>query len=287
MVGCVTLATVDNSCNIIEIVTRGPQGASGDPFQFAGGSTGQVWTKLPDGTYGWADHSDDDVNLVRGNTPPPEFDQNNPYSLNDRITYNGKEYRYKSQNTTTSVFDANLWQEVSTNSNELRIDKLEEGSGSGRIVITEYSFTETTKSMWTVNNIGSSETEFLSSSVEILFNGVKLRKDNMWVNSTTIRVPYESVVNEDYLTVRVTTVSNAVLEPIETEYTQTVASNYLWAVTGIGGTQYEFDSPKIQIYYNGVRMRKGTQAIWVSPTEIRIKYNSVASEDYLTIRVDA
>ena len=70
----------------------------------------------------------------------------------------------------------------------------------------------------------------------------------------------------------------------EVDYTQTVLVGGSWSVTNVGDTLAEFNEPTIQIWYNGIKLRKGTQVTWVSSTEVSIIYNATELTDYLTIR---
>ncbi|AUS01942.1 hypothetical protein NVP3058O_024 [Vibrio phage 3.058.O._10N.286.46.B8] len=78
--------------------------------------------------------------------------------------------------------------------------------------------------------------------------------------------------------------SNITRKITETEYTQTVASGDIWAVDDVGSSLSDFDDAKIQIWYNGIKLRKGVQANWVSSTEITIAFSATELIDYLVIR---
>ncbi|AGG58276.1 hypothetical protein VPDG_00115 [Vibrio phage henriette 12B8] len=78
--------------------------------------------------------------------------------------------------------------------------------------------------------------------------------------------------------------SNITGKITEVEYTQTVASGDIWAVDGVGSSLSDFNDAKIQIWYNGIKLRKGTQANWVSSTEITIPFSATELIDYLVIR---
>lgn len=70
----------------------------------------------------------------------------------------------------------------------------------------------------------------------------------------------------------------------EVDYTQTVLAGGSWSVAGIGDTLPAFNEHTIQIWFNGIKLRKGSQVNWISPTEVSIIYDSIELTDYLTIR---
>ncbi len=271
---------------IIEIIQRGQQGAGGAGVPI-GGTTGQHLAKKSDTDYDteWVDAAQGgggNVEPVRGGVAPDAYEPTTNYAVDDRVSINSKEYRCITG--TTGAFDITNWVEVSTQNNEERLAILEEQLVG--TVINEYEFTQTTTNVWTVTNAGESQDAFNSATTEFFYNGVKLRKGSqvVWVDDTQIQIPMTSVINEDFVDIRVTTVTSVSGSPEESEYSQDVISGGVWTVSGIGGTKADFDSAKIQIYYNGVKLRKGTQVVWVSPTELQVNYLSVATEDYLTIR---
>lgn len=302
---------IENSggLSIIEIVERGPQGIAGEQILAAvsfwqanqdytinqkvtyGESIYNAIQDVPAGTLPtdeayWEDitGSGESVIPVRGGDIPVNYDPTTQYNPDDRITYLLKEYICTT--ATTGAFDPDAWNEVSTQSNESRITNLENQINVG-YTVNEYEFTQNTTDSWVVINAGATQAEFDNAKIEFIYNGVKMRKgdDVIWVSDTEVRTPNRtSVQNEDYLDIRVTTTSRVDLDPSEEEFTQDVPVNGIWAVTGIGMTVDEFNAAEIQIYYNGVKLRKGSQAIWVSPSELRISYTSVETEDYLTIR---
>ncbi len=269
---------------ILEVVEAGRQGAKGVGVP-DGGTTGQHLIKKSDNDYDteWSDvSSENDVIPVRGGAVPLVYDSSVNYIKDDRVSYQEKEYRCIED--TTGVFNPDNWNEVSTQSNESRISVIEE-TLTGRVV-NEYEFTETTSGDWTVTNAGQTLEDFNSPSIEFFMNGVKLRKNGQitWISDSEVITTVIGVFNEDFLTIRVTSSTSVIQAPTENEYTQNVPAGGIWLVNGIGNSESEFNSPKIQIYYNGVKLRKGSQAIWESPTQLRINRLGVSNEDYLTIR---
>lgn len=309
---------VENSggLSIIEIVERGPQGIPGDST-LAAVSTWKADSEytlnqkvsyldaiynadvdivpvgtLPTDEAYWSNISGtgkdaESVIPVRGGDVPLDYDETSNYVVDDRVSINNKEYRCINVTPIPSgVFDPLSWNEVSTQNNETRIAALElDARGS---VINEYSFTQTTNNTWVVSNAGATQADFDSATREFFRDGIKLRKNAevLWVSDTEVAINLTSVANENFLDIRVTTTATIAPDPTEAEFSQTIPANGVWTVSGIGDSLEEFNSANIQIFYNGAKLRKGAQAIWVSPTELRIIYTSVDTEDYLVIRND-
>lgn len=271
---------------IIEVVEQGQQGAIGVGVP-DGGLTGQALVKKSNADYdtAWEEvNAPESVIPVRGGVAPPTFDGTIIYPIGSRVTELLKEYVNISE--TTGVFDPDAWVEVSTQNNTDRLNALEDAATGN--VINEYAFTETTDSMWVVTNAGDTQADFDSPKIEVFLNGVKLRKgtEAVWASDVRISVPFTSIVNEDFLELRVTTTTSVAQDPTEQEFTTSASAGGTWTVSGIGATLDDFLDAKLQLYFNGVKLRKGTQAIWVSPTELQVNYTAVTSEDYLTIRND-
>ncbi len=303
-----TVVQNSGGLSIIEVVERGPQGIPGTvanaAVQFWDATTAYTLNEkvsyldgiynalgdVPVGTlptdeiyWGTISGSGESVIPVRGGDVPADYDPAINYALDARVSIN--DFEYICIEATTGVFDPTKWMEVSTQNNELRIAALETAGGTGT-VYNEYTFTETTTSVWSVSNAGATQADFDSAKIEFFYNGVKLRKGTevVWVSDVTIQIPLTSVQNEDYLDIRVATTASVSFDPTEVEFTQNVPANGIWSVTGIGDTLTDFNNAKLSVFYNGVKMRKGTQAVWVSPNQLQISYTSVSTEDYLTIR---
>ncbi len=71
--------------------------------------------------------------------------------------------------------------------------------------------------------------------------------------------------------------------PTSYEFSQTRSIGEGWVVTHVGSTLTEFNTPNIQVFWNGMKLRKGHEVFWVSPTEVTIVFKAVISEDYLLI----
>ncbi len=279
------LQAIETNTTIIEVVESGQQGGKGLDGRGvpAGGTTGQILNKKSDTDYDteWTDYQEgESVIPVRGGAVPLAYDSITNYIFNDRVSFNSKEYR--GLTATTGAFNPANWIEVSTQNNELRLSSLESQPD------LEYEFSQTVQAggIWIVTNIGNNQAEFDSDNIQIFFNGVKLRKgvEAVWVSPTELRVTFTSVAGEDYLKVVVT--SQGISNPTEQEYTETKAVLENWTVSNIGDNPTQFNNTNLKIYFNGLPLRKNTEVIWISSTELQITYQAVAGEDYLTIRND-
>ena len=65
-----------------------------------------------------------DPSIIRGGLVPPTYNVGTTYNVGEYVTQNGKEYRLSSA-APVGVFDAQYWQEISTQSNAERLRELE------------------------------------------------------------------------------------------------------------------------------------------------------------------
>ncbi|CAL9956599.1 hypothetical protein VPHD479_0018 [Vibrio phage D479] len=221
---------------------------------------------------------------LRGGEEPEAFAATLAYDIDSRVVYNSREYRAVASSLAGPWVEAN-WVEVSIQNNEERISNLE-----NRTVEIEYEYTQskTPSEYWSVDTAGLTLDEFNQPNVQIFFNGIKLRKGGqaIWISANELRIIYTSIETEDYLIVRKTQTASAG-SITEVDITQDKNPSEVWTISGvnIGNSVSEFADPKIQVYYNGVKLRKGAQVVWISATELQLNhYTSVQSEDYLTIR---
>lgn len=265
--GLSIIEIVERGLSIIEIVEQGPQGIPGESV-LAAVSQWQATTEytlnqkvsyldsifnasvavvplgtLPTDEAYWSNISGtgedpESVVPVRGGDAPAEYDPATAYVVGDRITYQVREYICLAD--TTGAFVPTDWQEVNTQTNETRIAALEQGSQGS--VINEYSFTQTSNNTWTVTNAGTTKADFDNASREFFYDGVKLRKDAevVWVSDTEVTLQFTSVINENYLDIRVTTTASISPDPTEDEFSQTIPANGVWTVSGIGDSLEAF-----------------------------------------------